>query len=511
MNKEKENKDVLYRIILIPIYIMVVSAILFVTLVTVFKPQENLLVRQTVLFGIVVVSANVLLYFLWSKYVKNHKFFNIVLIFFAIAWIALIVYASVKNTDRRDTLYDYFVMFANAESLAKGNGFTDTDYLKIFTNNIKPTLFLSVIFKTGYLFHIKENFFALGVSVIQLLVTMISIRELTCDKENGKWTLFSLLLAATCLPIYAFSGVFYTDTFSFGLGIIALACIKKSLKSKTVLRIILLALAGFLTVYGMQWKITSIFPLIAAMIVFLAGKTRENIKENAISIMIILGVCILTLFSFKIWGNSYGISSKGTENPLISWIAIGMRENGSWLENSEYITEVNAMASTQEKTEHTVQYIKENWRDAFTINHIVRKAQYNFAGGMFRTQIYLYPWDTGTLIWAMMNPWGKYHWRASQFTFCWIISVYGMFLLGSVLSLYNLIRGKKLPTVKMIADISMLGIIIFLMIWEANSRQLYNQVPVMIVGSIANGRYIASQIEDLISKRKARVHDRGES
>lgn len=47
---------------------------------------------------------------------------------------------------------------------------------------------------------------------------------------------------------------------------------------------------------------------------------------------------------------------------------------------------------------------------------------------------------------------------------------------------------------KVIADMTLLGIMIFLMIWEANNRQMYNQMPVIIVGSVMNIRLMISCI-----------------
>ena len=45
---------------------------------------------------------------------------------------------------------------------------------------------------------------------------------------------------------------------------------------------------------------------------------------------------------------------------------------------------------------------------------------------------------------------------------------------------------------KAIADLSLFGMALFLMIWEANNRQLYNQISVIILGAVLNIRLLVS-------------------
>lgn len=65
---------------------------------------------------------------------------------------------------------------------------------------------------------------------------------------------------------------------------------------------------------------------------------------------------------------------------------------------------------------------------------------------------------------------------------------------GVLLTIIRLFQKKAVPIMKVIADMTLLGIMIFLMIWEANNRQMYNQMPVIIVGSVMNIRLMISCI-----------------
>lgn len=146
--------------------------------------------------------------------------------------------------------------------------------------------------------------------------------------------------------------------------------------------------------------------------------------------------------------------AKETSAPVISWVALGMKGAGDWSDNREYVAYVHSLPTKAEKTEYALQYIWDNRRDFWDISHLVKKIRCNFASGHLRT--------------------GKYTYTA--------------------LKEHNPIW--EIPAAKAIADPSLMGIIIFLMIWEANNRQLYNQVPVILPGAIMNVRIICFESMD---------------
>lgn len=146
-----------------------------------------------------------------------------------------------------------------------------------------------------------------------------------------------------------------------------------------------------------------------------------------------------------------------------------------------------------EKTKYALQYIQENYRNFWDITHLVGKTRFNFASGTFGAANYTYyAINEHNLLYELFSPWGKYYWRASQLCFCFTFSIYTVYFLGAMATLRHLIKWRELPVVKAIADLSLLGIILFLMVWEANNRQLYNQLPVIILGALLNMRLLVS-------------------
>ena len=482
------------KFILIPIYVLFFVSLLFVVSVTVFMPQDNLIPKQTFLMALGVPVVSLTAFFLWNKYYKDSKFNLVFYIIFLLFYAAILYLAGMYLGDRWDlTLGDYYSVRKFARQIASGtHELTDYEYLLIYNNNIKPVLFLSVFLKTARFFHFTEFFFTMVFSVLQTVITVWAVNVLLEKNKDKKWNLITLFLSMICLPIYVFTSMFYTDMMSYGLGIILLALIKISMSKKGFIKYALIVFSAFLFIYAMQWKITAIFPVIAAAIVLV---TRGIKKYKNEILVFVIATATFYLLSF-IWGNTYPVTkeSKETSNPSISWFAMGLKGDGSYLENKNFVDELNSLPTKKMKTEFSIERIKEGYKEGLTFNHQIRKAHTNFAGGSLGSKNYLTEFSDGSFFWDLLSPWGKYYWRTSQYNFCFIIMIYMIILLGAALSIIDLIRGKKLPVEKMIADISFLGIIIFLMLWEANCRQMFNQIPVLILGAVANGRYIVGKI-----------------
>lgn len=65
-----------------------------------------------------------------------------------------------------------------------------------------------------------------------------------------------------------------------------------------------------------------------------------------------------------------------------------------------------------------------------------------------------------------------------------------------------LLQKREVPAAKVVADLSLFGMALFLMVWEANNRQLYNQIPVIILGAVLNVRLLVSLRRPLFSGHK---------
>lgn len=238
---------------------------------------------------------------------------------------------------------------------------------------------------------------------------------------------------------------------------------------------------------------TVAIPLIAGMVVMLFCNKTKKLFHGGIGLFVLMMVSMYGLIS--LWVGTYEIAqlAKETSDPAINWIALGMKGNGGWEDNKEFSLYVRTLPTKADKIEYAKAYIWENRSDFYNVNHLIQKVRFNFASGNLGTKDYTYyALRPNNIIWELFSPWGKYYWRTSQICFCYIFSIYTVYFLGALLTVISLFRKKEMPIMKRIADMTLLGNMIFLMIWEANNRQLYNQMPVIILGGVMNVRQIIS-------------------
>ncbi|SCX04888.1 hypothetical protein SAMN02910339_00750 [Lachnospiraceae bacterium YSD2013] len=467
-------------------------AILFLTVgiiicLSVSKPQNNLIPWQMAVGTVVFTAFFACVAYYWKC--KNFTCNRWVKIIILIGVGALLYIVGATRGLLFGGFGDYPAVYRSAQEMATVGELSYPRYFLTYGNNVRPMLFLSVLFKISHGIGLNEYYFTLCLSVLTAVAAMWAIGKLVGD--NSIYQIPSMLFVAICLPIFVFTPSFYTDTMSFGVGVTALALIKIAL-NKNKRWYIYITLASFLTIYGVMWKITSIIPLFATAITVLIMRIRIERKKVAFGIFSVAIFVVL----INVWSSSYSIynESKKSANPLISWIAIGMVGDGSWLSNREFANTLNSIDSKALKEEFAKEYIKNNISEGLSATHISAKIRNNFAGGTFSSKDYLSETSDGTFLWELMAPWGKYYWRTSQYCFIYVFLIYTFMFIGSIVAVVDLARGYDIPFVKVITDISFFGIVLFLMIWESNNRQMYNQLPVLVVNLFANTEYLLGKV-----------------
>lgn len=382
---------------------------------------------------------------------------------------------------------DYARIYRGAQDLANGMELSNTGYFAIYTNNLKPMLLLSLLFRAEKLFHMPEGSFALAVAVLHVLLAAWSVGVLVDREGSHRWRFPVLIAFMACLPIWAMTGAFYTDTMSFGMGVSALAFLKLAFKEekRKSLRISLSILAAFCTVLGIVYKVTSVIVLMAAAIVFLLYFDKKKGKM----LLIYLACTVVFYGGLNLWTNSTDAAKAGkvSGNPLISWVALGLSEDGSWNNNRAFVEVLNVLPTTEEKTAYSLAYIREHRGNFADGDHLAKKLSRNFANGNLGAAEFLADIEEsdGTLLWELFSPWGRYYWRMSQYCLAFLAMLYVLLLFGGIRELQTSFQGSEIGRIQLICLIAFLGIFIFLMLWEANPRQLYNQMPMMILGAFA--------------------------
>lgn len=395
-----------------------------------------------------------------------------------------------------DSLVDYMQIWNAASELSEGRALTSGSYFLNYSNNIKPMLYLSVLFRIAkYLRFNDPLYFVLFWSVCQVLAAAwgAGILSGNSKEERKKYRIPILLLFVCTLPVWANVQAFYTDSMSFMMGVVTLALVRLGLEAVSSRKtFFIMILSGIVAGIGISIKVTVFIPLLAGLIVFCF--CRPSLKNRSYIITFFLST-IASLALTDLWAGSYELwnMAKETSDPAISWVALGLRGEGNYYDNRDFASYIHSLPTKKTKTEYTLEYIWENRNEFQNISHLIQKIRCNFASGHFGTKDFTYySIKEHNPIWEIFSPWGKYYWRTSQLCFCYIFSLYSCYMLGAFSSIYHLLKRKELSAIKAIADLSLLGIIIFLMIWEANNRQLYNQLPMIILGALINARQLIS-------------------
>lgn len=242
-----------------------------------------------------------------------------------------------------------------------------------YSNNLKPMLLLSVLFRMALLMDVSPFYFVLLRNVILVMLVACACGYLAERNGDTCWRFPILLAFVFLLPMWEMTAVFYTDSMSFGMGILGLAFLKLAAASRGKRRQTLWALlAAGMAVLAGTWKITVIIPLIACAVILLWQRVSVDRRVTLLfgGFVVILGVAL------QLWANSYEITKEASEtaNPVISWVALGMKEDGSWTNNTEFVHHMYEFSTRQEKQQYSMEYIRENRSEFWNPVHL-RKRQ----------------------------------------------------------------------------------------------------------------------------------------
>jgi hypothetical protein len=161
--------------------------------------------------------------------------------------------------------------------------------------------------------------------------------------------------------------------------------------------------------------------------------------------------------------------------PVEYWLALGLVNNGSYLENSDFADICIDTPGMEAKKVIACQYIAENKDEMLDINRINRKIRYNFASGfMGLTDYQCLPVNFS---YEFFNDYGKYGGYTAMLATGYLYAIFIMGILGSFADLKALMKGAKVSSIEFVAQLTIFGLIVFLMLWEAENRQLYNHMP----------------------------------
>ncbi len=473
--------------LILVIYILFALILLFVLGSSLSGPQCNLIPGQVIfLSGIITFIVLIVSYITLNKIKVKYSVISGLILFYVVF---LFVLGCIARNNP-SSLHDYGVVYRSAEALARGSSY-DEIYFAEYSNNIMVLIMLGKIVRLSELLGIADSYYlVLGIGTLITTTAIVASCYLVKTTTNSMTACFiNVVLFMSMLPVWVNNQTLYTDHMTFSGVVVSLALLVYAFRSFKTKRLILILLSSIILGISIMIKITCIIPFIAGIIclIVLGDKNKIRDKSYYLSGIIWLLLMILTIVGCQRWKSGYTVyeMSKNHEDPVIAWIGLGLVGNGSYADNEGYVDGLHQLSTKELKEEYAKDYISQHISEVMNLNHYIDKVRCNYATGYYGADDYIYVPEVGYenhILYKICHPFGTYYWRCSQLTFSYAMSIYIIYLLGSIKVIIDIIKGRKISGCMLLCDVAFVGYFMFLIIWEANNRQLYNSVPLMLAG-----------------------------
>ncbi len=449
----------------------------------------NILVWTIVYFLIIY-----LIYRFIKNKVKKHNLIQRILLL--LIFVIQLIFAYFFVAD--ELTWDFgSVTHSAIEAITGKTPFIANGYLYAHPNNIGITLILKLwfsLFNTVHFYHYKFLGIILNIIIIDLGIYFLY--KILKSLFTNKMVTFFLLLTVTFTPLITYVPIFYTDTMSIAFGIGGIYYFLKQEKSSkyTLYNI----LCGILIGIGTCIKFTIIIVLISLLIFLFFKEGKIDLKNIFKKLLLLILGFIIPYLSLQIYINN---TFKRTEMnklsfPATHYIMMGLKGVGGYdFEDQDYTGKFDGIKA---KEKANIKVIKSRIE-----NHINNNTLFKH----FSDKI-VYVWGDGTFFAPEKLSRGarkNYKFKKyiinndknqvfKTFAQCQLIFMLIFIIIGSIFRNY---LNETKRNLQLILNISIFGIFIFFLIWEARSRYIVNFIPILLLSSFLG-------IESLINYFKIR-------
>ena len=474
-------KSIIQKIYILIAYFSIFSILTLVNIFHLFTESAFVVVENIFISAIILLLFIAINYFLCNKIKKiNIKIILISLIIvFLVLEILSIYFFKVKYN------WDFKWIMDSAKDIATKGTTENIFYFKIFPNNLGVLIIVTLAMK---IFGGAE----IGAYIINTIFICLAVifAILSSQKIAGeKCALITMILLLCVAPLYLYSPIVYTDTLSVAFPVMTLYLwmVAKEQKEKSLKRYFIL-LVGNSIISALGYCIKPIAAIVfVAIIIDELFMNKKNIKD--IFIEIIIFVMIISIFNLI---TSKVIIKDNRKNeyeyPITHWIMMGLgkpeNEGGTSIgygaynqKDSDYTA---SSGNYEEKKQANIKKIKERLKD-FGIKDYC----------MFLLKKCKYVWNDGTYYVLKVIGWDTINTESIPYKIVLgeksNISINVMTHINNtlfIIILINFILDIKKETynqVNRVLGISIVGIAIFLLIWEARSRYIYFMIPIFCI------------------------------
>lgn len=378
--------------------------------------------------------------------------------------------------------WDYGTVHRTAISLAEYNAMDNLDYYIMYENNYFIMDCLAVVYKILYLIsgHHNEIFYQnISIAINSIIICFSALLYSILAKKmlGEKSALLMTLLFFMCLPIINYSAILYTDT--CGLFLPPLILLLYNNYDKTNKKIYLFLIGVFSGICFLL-KPTLSFTLIALILINIFSKSfKKTIIFSFITLM-----CLFLTYNSVIFVNEklLNVTPEVKDRykfPHTHHIMMMLNTTGGFNHNDvNYTYSFNTYKEKKEANIATIKKRLDKRGIKGTIYHLFyTKMIRTWTNVNFASSDYLnrYPHKTGKL-YSFISQDGNNN-KYYQI-YCYS---YWMFILIGLITYVIFCFNKKEQTNITILKTCILGLIIFLIIWECNSRYVIQFLPMFIL------------------------------
>lgn len=449
------------------IFIIVVS---LVFLAAVTGTKRNVVWYKELFVTVVMFGAMLFLFWLLTKaepFLEKHE--KKLFIGFVLIWsVALYTFCYLFHNE---PAHDYATICQALENYINGQE-VNWAYFAQFKNNFFLFALLLALTRAAQLIGLPDPF-VLWLLVSTALVIWSGICVFRLVKLAGGRTaagFFALLLFAGFVPLWGGTYNLYTDCISLCIGVWACYLLAVSRKKKHSWLFVLAAGA----VWGIGFAVKATVAVCLVAVVLIAILTENWKKWLRLTALILAGFLIAQVCVEGIW-LQFPCSAMEDEYgaPFSYWFALGLCGDGSDPGNAEFAVRCLDAPGTEAKHQVAMEHIRDNLQELWNPDHLLQKARYNFASGSFGLPDFNR--YNVNIMYEFFNDYGIYGGYTIMYTSGYFYAILLFGILGSILSLVQGDSGKV--RLAALARMTVLGLVIFLMLFEANNRQLYNHMP----------------------------------
>lgn len=383
---------------------------------------------------------------------------------------------------RNEPITDYQNVYNAAWNLANGLEVTNWEYFARWTNNTSTLTVLSSYMRLGMGFGMEDPYaFVLIINVLYVVVALISTYyiSLQISHKSYEFAWITVVIYFLWTPIWSNTTSFYSDQLSFGLGIIGFALFLYTMENGKKCRVLRYLLAGAIIGFGASIKVTATIPLVAyiicKLVLFLQNSHAINkktlkMKEN---MLFVLGFMVV-LGGLSLYNGEYPASSMEhkMQMPIDYWLTIGMNGDGSYATNEQFALELMNAENVEVRKAMCREKMQEYLPNIFDAEHLTLKISKVFGSGDISATSIMYPYEENLLT-ESFSEYGDYYWKYTCLSTSFFFATLIWMACGALM---QLVKHRDEPFIFWVY-ISIFGLFIFLMIWEAQNKQLYNNLP----------------------------------